>query len=62
MKERGALASGMNGDSKPDEAKAQQGQRQAVRIVLHELGSLDWGEHVTVTVRIDRCNAANRFL
>lgn len=47
LKERGALAGGAQGDAKVD----QQGQRKAVRIVLHEFGSLDWGEHVSVTVR-----------
>lgn len=57
LKERGALSGGLSNEAKVD----QQGQRKAVRIVLHEFGSLDWAEHVSVTVCVHRLLVVNRF-
>lgn len=49
LKTRGALSSAL---TSADAGTAQvNGQRKAVRIVLHEFGSLDWGDHVSATVR-----------
>jgi hypothetical protein len=52
LKERGALSAA------PHVADgASQASKKAVRIVLHEFGSLDWSDSVSVTVRSKRLSA-----